>query len=72
MLIDTSYKYKKNIWHYFLIIALLFIAHPYTHAQTATIKSSVFDKTTQEPLAGANVIIKGTSLGAATDLDGKF
>lgn len=40
--------------------------------QTQTVKGSVIDKDTKEPLIGASVMIKGTSLGVATDVDGKF
>jgi len=36
------------------------------------IMGSVTDSQTGEPLIGANVIIEGTSLGAATDLNGKY
>jgi TonB-dependent receptor len=37
-----------------------------------TIKGKVFDKDTKEGLPGANVIIKGTSTGTASDLNGGF
>lgn len=37
-----------------------------------SIKGTVFDNSTNYPLAGANVIIKDTSIGAACDLDGVF
>ena len=36
------------------------------------IKGIVRDSSTGEPLPGANVMIKGTSLGAATDMKGEF
>jgi TonB-dependent receptor len=72
MLIDTGSESKKNIWQDLLIIVFLFITNSYALAQTATIKSLVLDKITKEPLTGANVIIQGTSLGAAADLDGRF
>ncbi len=36
------------------------------------IRGIVFDANSKEPLIGANVIIKGTSIGAATDIEGKF
>ena len=32
----------------------------------------IYDQETGEPLIGANVIVKGTPLGASTDLDGTF
>jgi outer membrane receptor protein involved in Fe transport len=39
---------------------------------TGKISGTVTDKATGEPLAGANVIVVGTTLGAATDLAGQF
>jgi len=38
----------------------------------ATLKGTVTDATNDEPLIGVSVTIQGTSLGAATDIDGKF
>lgn len=38
----------------------------------ATLKGTVTDAATDEPLVGVSVIIQGTSLGAATDIEGKF
>ncbi|MGA3287996.1 MAG: TonB-dependent receptor [Bacteroidota bacterium] len=39
---------------------------------TGKIAGRVVDKETREPLIGLNVIVKGTSLGAATDIDGYY
>ncbi|OGU30390.1 MAG: hypothetical protein A2057_12070 [Ignavibacteria bacterium GWA2_35_9] len=39
---------------------------------TGTIRGIVYDATTKDVLPGANVIVDGTSIGAASDLDGKF
>ncbi|MGA3288328.1 MAG: TonB-dependent receptor [Bacteroidota bacterium] len=38
----------------------------------ATLKGTVTDASNNEPLIGVNVIVQGTSLGAATDIEGKF
>ena len=38
--------------------------------QTGKIAGVIIDKSTQEPLIGANVFLEGTGLGAATDVDG--
>ncbi len=38
----------------------------------ATLKGIVVDTSSNEPLIGVNVTIQGTSIGAATDIDGKF
>ncbi|MDZ7724245.1 MAG: carboxypeptidase-like regulatory domain-containing protein [candidate division KSB1 bacterium] len=41
-------------------------------ATTGKIAGKVIDKNTQEPLPGANVVIEGTKMGAATDLEGEY
>ena len=41
-------------------------------ASTGTIKGYVRDASTGEPLPGANVLVKGTQLGAATNLQGHY
>ncbi len=41
-------------------------------AQTGKIRGTVVDESTGEPIIGANVVLQGTSRGAATDLDGFF
>lgn len=44
-----------------------------TFAQTTgKISGSVVDKKTQEPLFGANVLIMGTTMGAAVNFDGEY
>lgn len=40
--------------------------------QGARIDGKVIDATNNEPLPFANVLVKGTSIGATTDFDGKF
>jgi len=37
-----------------------------------TIKGSVFDQNTKDPLPFANVVVKGTSIGAAADINGIY
>ncbi len=39
---------------------------------TGKIRGTVVDEATGEPIIGANVVLEGTSRGAATDLDGFF
>jgi TonB-linked SusC/RagA family outer membrane protein len=43
-----------------------------TMQQTQTISGTVIDEVTGEPVIGANVIVKGTTVGTVTDYDGKF
>ena len=41
-------------------------------AQGGTVSGKVTDSTNDSPLIGANVILEGTSLGAATDGEGRY
>jgi TonB-linked SusC/RagA family outer membrane protein len=55
----------------FLFICSLLLAVA-AQAQTRTVKGIVMDKTTEEPVIGASVIVKGTTIGDATNIDGQF
>ncbi|MCX7797064.1 MAG: TonB-dependent receptor [Melioribacter sp.] len=56
-----------------IILICLILFSVLTNAQgTGTIRGKVFEKETGEPLIGANVVIKNTSLGAATDIEGRY
>ncbi len=52
-----------------LIVLMIFCAHS---VYSATISGQVTDAATGEPLPGANVLIKGTSIGAATNVEGEY
>jgi hypothetical protein len=58
----------RNLW----LLFLLMIPSTATAQGNGSITGRVYDAVTQEPLVGANVIVRGTSLGAATDVDGRF
>ena len=73
-LIDNLFM-KKNIPLKFLkaILFFFFIAvHFNSVAQNNTVKGKVLDSETGEVLIGASVVIKGTTIGSVTDIDGKF
>ncbi len=56
-------------------VVLLFAAFSATHpatAQTTTIRGTVVEAETDEPLPLVNIVIEGTSLGAGVDETGKF
>ena len=56
-----------------LISGLLLLSVSMMYAQTTgKIAGFVFDERTSEPLPGANIYLDGTSLGAASGLDGSF
>ncbi len=52
-----------------LILQIFFIQ---TFAQVGKITGIVKDATTNDPLIGANVLLEGTSIGAATNIDGYY
>lgn len=52
------------------VIALLTVLS--VLAQNGTIKGKIIDSSTKEPLIGAAAMIKGTTIGSASDLDGNF
>jgi hypothetical protein len=54
------------------IFVVLFLASSLFGQETAKVSGVVTDAETGEPLPGANVIIQGTSYGAATDADGEY
>ncbi len=56
----------------FTIVVLALLVGSAAMAQTGRISGKVIDQQTSEPLIGANVIVAGTNMGAATDIRGEF
>jgi len=54
-----------------LVLPLLFPLAAFA-GNTGKIAGVVSDSKTKEPLIGANVVVEGASLGASTDIDGKY
>ena len=54
------------------ILFLLLLLPAMALAQSGKLRGQITDQETGEPLVGANVIIVGTSYGAATDLKGEY
>jgi outer membrane receptor for ferrienterochelin and colicin len=61
-----------NFSKYFLSVILFILLVSQVFAQNGQISGRVFDQRNNEPLPFANVIVKGTQIGATTDLDGRF
>ena len=53
------------------LIALFSVLAIGAYAQSKTVSGTVVDQT-GEPIIGANVVVKGTTNGIITDLDGRF
>ncbi len=59
-------RYRKSF------LALILLLPTYLMAQTGTIRGFVYDKQTGEPVIFTNVVLKGTTTGAATDVNGYY
>ena len=55
-----------------ILFLLLFTSISLTASTTGKIRGKIIDSKTGEPLIGVNIIIKGTTLGAATNVDGIY
>jgi hypothetical protein len=53
-------------------LLLLLIIPGVIFAQSGKLRGTVIDQKTKEPLIGANIVVEGTNLGAATDIDGSY
>ncbi|HLN21077.1 MAG TPA: TonB-dependent receptor [Bacteroidales bacterium] len=53
-------------------MTLAFTGQAYAEDQQNVVKGTVKDASTGEPLIGATVVVKGTTVGQITDLNGKF
>ncbi|NNF56741.1 MAG: carboxypeptidase-like regulatory domain-containing protein, partial [Rhodothermaceae bacterium] len=60
---------KLSTYVLFLLLALPGVA---LAQNTGKLSGQVTDATTGDPLPGAQVVVDGTQLGAATDLDGNY
>ena len=55
-----------------LLFTCLFMSIGFVTSQTSTVSGIVTSEEDGEPVVGASVLVAGTSLGAVTDIDGKF
>jgi len=55
-----------------VLVALLVLPAMLFAGTTGKIKGKVTDRENGEPLPGANIVVDGTTLGAASDLNGEF
>ena len=51
---------------------VLFVSVGFVYAQFGKVSGTVIDKQSKEPLIGATISVLGTTLGAATDVDGRY
>ena len=62
-------RQKRASWLF--VLTCLLLSTSVAMAQTKTVTGTVTDSF-NEPLIGASILVKGTSTGAVTDMDGKY
>ncbi len=55
-----------------MLLALLCMSIGLAVAQVTKVTGVVIDADTEEPIIGASVLVKGTTIGTITDIDGKY
>ena len=55
-----------------LLLIFLFVGLGFVTAQISHVTGTVVSEEDGEPIVGASIVVKGTSLGTITDLNGKF
>ena len=55
-----------------MLVLSISLTVPLWSGTTGKIVGTIVDKTNNDPLIGANVVVLGTSLGAVTDIDGNY
>lgn len=62
----------RGIKGFIIIMCLLIPLSVFSQVNSNHFIGIVTDSSTSEPLTGANVMLKGTSIGTSTNLEGKF
>lgn len=65
---ETTQKYIQNT----IRSLFLFIFSSTLFGQTGQISGIIIDSASKEPLIGATILLEGTSIGAVSDVDGRF
>mgnify|MGYP000754806566 CR=1 FL=1 len=63
---------KKNFNIIYMIFILFFSLPSLSYAQSKTITGTVVGTIDNQPLPGASIVVKGMTVGATTDFDGKY
>jgi hypothetical protein len=71
MLIKTKSMKKNRLVRVAFIMLPILLLSFWTYAQSVRVKGTVTDEV-KTPMAGVNVVIKGTTIGIVTDANGKY
>lgn len=70
ILINTFNIMNKRLFSIAILLWIAFVG--FAQAQTMTVTGVVMAQDEADPVIGANVMVKGTSVGTITDFDGQF
>lgn len=65
-------KPKSSLLSCLVITSIITISSSLIYGQSGIVQGRIVDKLTGEKLVGANILIEGTVIGAATNIDGEF
>lgn len=65
-------KTRLFIGRWLTLLVILLMVELSVFAQQNSVRGKVTDVKTGEPMAGVNVVVKGTSTGTVTDIDGNY
>jgi len=68
----STIRFQSPSFFKFLIVNILLVFSVFLAAETGRISGTVRSVSTAEALPGTNILLKGTLLGAASDLGGEF
>ena len=73
MIKSTKNEFVRTIRNKKVVLFIVFfLLFRFSLISQVVVKGKIYDKNTSETLIGAAVILKGTSIGSVTDIDGKF
>lgn len=72
LLFTKLFYFMRNHLKHFILFAVLMVLSTAAALAQATLKGKIVDAETHEPLIGATVSIKGSTLGSITDVEGCF
>ncbi|MDR7130767.1 TonB-linked SusC/RagA family outer membrane protein [Algoriphagus sp. 4150] len=62
---------QSKIYTHLRVVLFLLLSVTYSWAQESQVRGTVYDETGQ-PLPGATILLKGSTVGTTSDLDGKY
>lgn len=72
---SASFGWLPSVHFFWLLLPVLWLFMPgdlLAQGEQSAITGSIKDQVSGEPLIGASVVIRGTSIGTTTDIQGKF